>query len=603
MHAINEMEIVSAGGIPGYREFTLKQSEGDDFTLTVQQVNSGFDVTHLIREIIGSGDSDGAKIKTLHKTRWYSTGYVLRMKDGTQYEMDALGRTTKITDPSGLNKITFKYNGMQLDYIEDSIGRRVRFEYETHCLIPRIKKIWVENDPYNRTIRYKLESPGFLMEAIDAGGRVSKYDYDLKLLLGGTAGCTINILEIIGKLIANLTGLGWLTGLFGDDIVLYGNFQAQVVCALEEMSAPGQGYTRIDYTQESIMYGKITTNYLNFLGIKIPKSITFSGHLEQRLLTSFVYVYNEKGGTLIKQISYTYDVEYYDHGQPFISQTVENDGKRKTIYKYKAMERSRYCWEDRYVDLAAGDDLGRCGFKGLVPLQFWRVDVCPSITKPRSGCTNQCPAEVHEKEYDTRTLRPVKQEVSVERITTGWSIPMIIETSPIFTIMTKLTAETQSETWMYYANTDSQPLSTVLSTAPAYPYSQPDIKRFRYNLLLGKAVKNYAPEGFDELTDLCLFSYHNYNELGQLIGTAQWDGESWLFTEYAYHPDPDHGALIRKVNPEGHVTEYEYDNHGLPTAVIEKLCVTPRVRRLIYHPHAARTYFRLETVERNPAVM
>ena len=161
MHAINEMEIVSAGGIPGYREFTLKQSEGDDFTLTVRQVNAGFDVTHLIRETIGSGDSDGAKIKTMHKTRWYSTGYILRMKDGTQYEMDALGRTKKIIDPSGLNTITFHYNGKELDYIEDSVGRKVRFEYETHCLIPRIKKIWVENDPYNRTIRYKLESPGF----------------------------------------------------------------------------------------------------------------------------------------------------------------------------------------------------------------------------------------------------------------------------------------------------------------------------------------------------------------------------------------------------------------------------------------------------------
>ena len=42
---------------------------------------------------------------------------------------------------------------------------------------------------------------------MDAGGRVSKYDYDLKLLLGGTAGCTINFLDIVGKLIANLTGL------------------------------------------------------------------------------------------------------------------------------------------------------------------------------------------------------------------------------------------------------------------------------------------------------------------------------------------------------------------------------------------------------------
>lgn len=442
MHAINEMEIVSAGGIPGYREFTLKQSEGDDFTLTVRQVNAGFDVTHLIRETIGSGDSDGAKIKTMHKTRWYSTGYILRMKDGTQYEMDALGRTKKIIDPSGLNTITFHYNGKELDYIEDSVGRKVRFEYETHCLIPRIKKIWVENDPYNRTIRYKLESPGFLMEAVDAGGRVSKYDYDLKLLLGGTAGCTINFLDIVGKLIANLTGFGWLTGVFGHDIVLHGNFQAQVVCALEEMTAPGQGYTKLDYTQESIMYGKITTSHLKFLGIKIPKSITFSGNLEQRLLTSLVSVYNKKGGSLIKRVSYTYNLEYYDHGQPFISQTIEDDGKRKTVYMYKAMERERYCWEDRYVDLGSGGTTWEDAvLKAWFPLQFWRVDVLSvnHETYIRDAQTDAL-LETHKKQYDTRTMRPVNQEVwrgdnyhRVKYTYDNWG------TSPIFTIMTKPT--------------------------------------------------------------------------------------------------------------------------------------------------------------------
>ena len=45
----------------------------------------------------------------------------------------------------------------------------------------------------------------------------------------------------------------------------------------------------------------------------------------------------------------------------------------------------------------------------------------------------------------------------------------------------------------------------------------------------GKAVKNYAPGGFKELAELFIsFSYYNYNDLGQLSGTAQRDGEKMV---------------------------------------------------------------------------
>ena len=239
---------------------------------------------------------------------------------------------------------------------------------------------------------------------------------------------------------------------------------------------------------------------------------------------------------------------------------------------YKAMERERYCWEDRYVDLGSGGTTWEDAvLKAWFPLQFWRVDVLSvnHETYIRDAQTDAL-LETHKKQYDTRTMRPVNQEVwrgdnyhRVKYTYDNWgNITYIHDYDKAHGRVT------QSETWMYYANTDSKPLSTVLSTAPANPYPAPEITRFRYNLLLGKAVKNYAPGGFKELADLYLFSYYNYNDLGQLSGTAQRDGEKWSYTEYAYHPD--HGSLIRKVNPEGHVTEYEYDSHGLPTAVIEK---------------------------------
>lgn len=578
MHAINEMEIVHAGGIPGHRRMTFKQSEGDDFTLSIEQVNAGVDLTYLVR-ILGESAIEGAKVRTLYKSRWYSTGYLLRMKDGTEYEMDYLGRTTKMTDPSGLNTIRFYYDGRCLDYIEDSMGRKVRFAYEYYSLIPRIKRIWVEDDPYNRRITYDLDSPGLLKGATDVGGRLSEYDYDLKLLLGGTAGCKISIMDIIGKLILNLAGVGWLGGFLGDDIELYGNFQAQIMYALEEMSAPGQGYTRVNYDQETIMYGKITTKYLRFFGIKIPKSITFSGNMEQRLLTSLVRVYIDKGGSLIKSVSYSCDIGYYDYGQPFISQTIENDGKRKTVYRYQAMERDRYCWEDQYVplDLSSGT-WGSEFFRVYFPLRFWRIDVLPVNyhTEIRDANSNAL-LETHKTSYDLRTMRPLVQEIwhggNCHKVTykyDNWG-----NVTYIHDYDSAHGRITQSETWMYYLNTDSKPSTAV--QWPASPYTLPDPAPERYNLLLGKAVKNYAPSGFETLADLYLYSYNQYNELGQLTGTARWLGEEWAFTEMEYHPD--HGSLTKIVNPEGHVTVYQYDAHGLPSAIIEQQVVDAQGRK------------------------
>ena len=73
----------------------------------------------------------------------------------------------------GLTRLHFIITAKKLDYIEDSVGRKVRFEYETHCLIPRIKKIWVRTTPITGQLD-DIGKPRFLMEAwMQAAGSVN----------------------------------------------------------------------------------------------------------------------------------------------------------------------------------------------------------------------------------------------------------------------------------------------------------------------------------------------------------------------------------------------------------------------------------------------
>ncbi|MGE5606640.1 MAG: hypothetical protein ACM3YE_13240, partial [Bacteroidota bacterium] len=117
------------------------------------------------------------------------------------YEMDCFGRTTKIIDPSGKNNIHLKYQGFILEYIEDSMGRKIHFDYQEALLWSRIKKIRVENDPYQREIHYTISPGGLLNQAVDPGGRVSGYDYEPRLLLEGNVTFKVNIAQIVAKII------------------------------------------------------------------------------------------------------------------------------------------------------------------------------------------------------------------------------------------------------------------------------------------------------------------------------------------------------------------------------------------------------------------
>ena len=559
MHSINEMQITGMPVyLPNLRTIKFEQHEGDDFTLYVTQGKSPIDFISLIGQKLD-------KPENILKSRWYGLDYKLVLKDGTVYEMDALGRTTKIIDPSGLNEIKVSYNHTRIDRIVDSMGRVIRFDYQDFAIMPRIERIWVENDPYDREITYNIGGPSLLESAIDAGGRKTSYDYDeFTLMYGGRAGFKVNILTIICNIIGGpIAGLA--TSIFGtDDITLHANLQIQFVSPMIEMEAPGQGMVKIDYDQPTFIYGSCDVNWFLF----IPVSVDFSINAQQRLLTDEVRVYDNSGSSPIRTTRYSYDIRDCTSGtghQPFNFKTVENDGKKRTVFHFSPVNKRRYRWEDKSLQFGNGPDKLELTF----PVTLWSIHVLPLNSKTEffDAQTNKL-LEVQETKYDVNTMRPVKNtlrrgnaEQTVEYAYDNWG--NVTYTKDYAQAHGRVT---QTRTWLYYLNTNSKPSSDV--PWKGIPFSEPVLTQTRRNLVAGQVMENHIPQADGGQTVQYLHTYYGYNELGQRTDEAQWDGSKWLLTAYEYHPD--HGSLVKRINPLSHQTLYQYDQHGLPSAVIEK---------------------------------
>ena len=171
-HSINQMSIDKNVNVVGvYRELTLENHENADFRLFVKQERTDVNYTSLVQ---GSFSVPG----------WQLESARLVMNDGTTYVMDAMGRTTRIIEPDGIHSIEFVYSDLKLHSIIDSMGRTIRFKYDTDFLMPRITKIWIENDfPYYREVNYTLHEGSdlpmvmpLLMKAKDVGNREYQYD-------------------------------------------------------------------------------------------------------------------------------------------------------------------------------------------------------------------------------------------------------------------------------------------------------------------------------------------------------------------------------------------------------------------------------------------
>ena len=551
MHSMSEMDLVSFITLPGARILRMEQHEGENFTLDIEQVQGVFPA-------IDAND------KLTLKSTWSGIKYTLTLSDGTTYVMDAFGRTTKMIDPSGLQEINFHYNGSFLSYIEDTVGRRVRFAYEltTPWSWPRISKIWVENDPsYQREIQYGRGYDGTLAWAKDVAGRTSRYEYDLDLMFGGTAGVKINIasmiIRLLGSQIVSEKVSGTLFSIFGiHDIELFGSLSAQLIHPLKQVEAVGQGVVTIGYEQPTVVYGSAKVDWFFVL----PTSITFSLNLQQRLLASEVSVREAKGGPLVKKTTFDYAINYHSEGQPFIKKTEEYDGAKRIVYHYTDLTKTRKRWEDGYkkLDLPEGIPIDASIW---FPVRFWNKEIVPLNTRTEiyQGQGDWL-LEVHETRWDQNRLRPLEQTVwrgdHYQKLTYAYdnwgNVTHLTDYSEVHGRVNKL------ERWTHYANTQSSPGSS--QPWRTSPYSGQTIKKERRNLPLGELVANYAPTENGSQAVTYLQTNYRYNERGQRLASSRWDGEEWLEDQFTY--DPRTGSLIEHKNSNDHRTLYEYDEHG-----------------------------------------
>ena len=117
-------------------------------------------------------------------------GYTLTLSDGTVYQLDRRGKPTQETDPSGVNTITYSYNGDELTKINDSLGREIDFSYKQIQFTISSNKITrnvITNISYggDRTIQYQYDSNGMLSSVTDPMNRVTQYTYEDHTITSG----------------------------------------------------------------------------------------------------------------------------------------------------------------------------------------------------------------------------------------------------------------------------------------------------------------------------------------------------------------------------------------------------------------------------------
>jgi RHS repeat-associated protein len=565
-YSVHQMSLKDCYDVFAHRVLVFENHEGADFTLKVEQVRTDVSVTGLIS---GSQYIPG----------WQLVKAELILNDGTVIEMDALGRTTKITEPSGINVIRFSYSGLYLDYIQDSVGRKIRFDYTDGFLIPKIERIWVENDNslYQREINYTLESAiggglvPLLKKAVDIGGREWNYQYDQQVLFNGGIGFKINFLATIFDIVT-YGAFSALTGM--DDLTIKGHLQFIWVFPLDYAQGPGIGVSRIYYDKRTMTYNQVSaTDYL--FGF-IPVSIEFSFDMIQRVYVDRLEIYKAGQSSPIRRVNYSYSVSYHSHEQFYTQSATVNDGRTKVSYYYGVTVKRRNRWID-WSDLAAEQlNKGIAATASGAPLGFvnsfftedpYIYDVLTYntavVTCDMSGLTLE---SGNTPDFDTSTMRPLTQNTwhgqNSHRVTYRYDHWGNVIYQDEYSSSPERTNEVKS--WMYYWP------NSPASGAPwmGSPYQQAGIGKPRHNLPVGKIIANYTPVLNGSPSVTYLHTYYQYNSLGQTTGTAQWDGSQWLSTRMEYNSA--FGNPTKKINPMGHETVYDYDANGLPTAVTEK---------------------------------
>jgi hypothetical protein len=237
---------------------------------------------------------------------WRTTGYTLSTKDGTRYYMNGSGRLVRIVNRLGTSEITFYYkNNNKLDYIIDSVGRRIEFSYKD-SFISSISG-------GGKTVQYFYDnSLQELKRVIDGGLHETKYSYTREKLRMGSQ--TVSLVSIV----TNILSQNWV-GLF---VNLLPVERSDEVYYLDSVTTPFDGEYKITYTKyNAIRYGEVFAGY-SIMGYEFCKATRLQ----------------ELGSAYTKDVAIEYNLAYNNDEPPmvFTCDVIEGrspsrpDGRKRT---------------------------------------------------------------------------------------------------------------------------------------------------------------------------------------------------------------------------------------------------------------------------------
>ncbi|MDA3939144.1 MAG: hypothetical protein PF693_07530 [Spirochaetia bacterium] len=536
-----------------YREVWFDNHEGEDFTLMVKQTK---DPIHLATSL------QGYLQQTLDS--WALVEAVLYEKDGKEYHFDALGRLTSIKDPNG-NNISLIYDGLLLDYIEDTLERRVRFHYSDITdvfSVPQIDRIWVENDPQDREVKYEyMNSDSFglniplplLSKAIDVGKREYKYDYDPNFLFSGEFGIKINVVALIADLFTG-GAFSAIASEFGlSSVTIHAAAQAFWTFPMSFAEGYGIGKNIIDYDIKTLDYWEADT--ADYLFGFIPTALDVSIGMQQRFLTNNLIRTNLFLGESVTE-NYSYNFKYAGEKQFYCASSTKDDGRLKEEYLYDTKRKIRWSWAvmSDYI----GDIIGGAGVTSR-PFNFEYIPL--EKTKNSYDSNTGEFLEYVQTEWYSSNLQPSLKQVS----RSGGNYFRNSYQYDNWGNVTRQTisdvngTRTSSKTiYSVFADTNSSLISSI--PWQTSPFSTTNINSdFRiHDRLTQRLVK--MEDSISELR--YIDTAYNYDTKGNRTASALYNDEyGWQQTDYVVNSA---GEVTKKTSPKGHVTDITYDYDSTP---------------------------------------
>jgi len=380
------------------RTLTLENHQGEDFTLRVTQVRTDVNFSSFASGAIMDKLSDDLPQKAskvfdnidIEKTigicnaissyqkyipAWTTIHSTLYTKDGKVYNFDQLGRVYSIsnqlnymqnvdyntedgiqTEPVYNDEIRFHYSDLKLDYIEDTYGRKVHFEYDwvngVSVSVPQISRIWVEGEDKEVTYDYeedrsscmgqnlaatfKLSLP-LLENANDIGGRDYNYQYDDQFLLASNVGAKVNGIGLV----LDICGLSSVSSALGiSSLTIFGGMQMEWVFPVSQVTGPGIGTTKLYNEVENLWY--FNYELCDYIIGAIPTGVSFEISAQDRPYYRRLERYS--GNELIFWENYSFDFVYGGYKQFYNTYGVVTNEFLRTEYDYspKVLSYSRF---------------------------------------------------------------------------------------------------------------------------------------------------------------------------------------------------------------------------------------------------------------------